>query len=369
MKRGWFGAFATLLGTTIGAGIFGIPYVVAKAGLFTGILVIILVTLIVGTISLYLAEILLRTKEHHQLIGLGEIYFGRTGKFLIAAAMIFQIYGALVAYSIGVGEALASILNLNPLIISIIFIAVLSFLIYFGIKIFQGSEEILASLVIFAVLLITIFSIKYIKLENLTGFSIKNIFIPYGVVLFASLGIFAVPEMKKELTDKKLLKRSVITGVSVAAIVYIIFAIVVVGVTGANTTEVATVGFGIEIGKWMIILANLFAFLTMATAFLSLGFELKDAYYSDYKLSNIVSWLLVVIVPVTFVLLNIIDFIRIIELSAVIGDGLMLTLITIMHSKAKKIGKRKPEFTVYGSWWLKTIFIILFIVAAVITFR
>lgn len=367
MERGWYGAFATLIGTTIGAGIFGIPYVVAKAGFWTGILVIILVGIIVCVISLYLSEILLRTKEHHQLPGLAEIYLGKTGKLLMSSAMIIGIYGALIAYSIGVGEALFSVLNLNKMMISILFISIFGFIMYFGLKIFEGFEEILTSLVILLVTAIAILSFASIKPENLSGFNLKNIFIPYGVILFASLGIYAIPEMKKELTNKLFLKRAIITGISVAVIVYIIFTTLIVGITGSETTEVASVGLGNKLGGNIRFLVNIFVVLPLTTAFLSLSFALKDSYKSDYKINNFISWLMVIIVPVIFTLVQLVGFVRVMEISAVVGDGLMLTLITIMHSKAKKLGVREPEFTIYGPWWIKAVFIGLFVTAVVIT--
>lgn len=58
----------------IGAGILGIPYVVAKAGFLTGLLDLIIIGLAVLVLNLYVGEIMLRTKEDHQLTGYAEKY-------------------------------------------------------------------------------------------------------------------------------------------------------------------------------------------------------------------------------------------------------------------------------------------------------
>ena len=73
---------AILIGTAIGAGILGIPYVVAKSGFLIGLGYIILLGLIILLVNLYLGEIILRTKGKHQLGGYAKKYLGKTGAFL-----------------------------------------------------------------------------------------------------------------------------------------------------------------------------------------------------------------------------------------------------------------------------------------------
>ena len=82
-------AIATLVGFTIGAGILGIPYVIAKAGFVTGIINILIIGILVLFLNLYSGEIVLRTKGDHQLTGYASIYLGKTGKFLMAISIIF----------------------------------------------------------------------------------------------------------------------------------------------------------------------------------------------------------------------------------------------------------------------------------------
>ena len=69
MKRNIPKAIAMLCGTVIGAGVLGIPFVVAKAGFFVGILSIILLGLAVLALNLFVGEIVLRTPGNHQLPG------------------------------------------------------------------------------------------------------------------------------------------------------------------------------------------------------------------------------------------------------------------------------------------------------------
>ncbi|MEK6816901.1 MAG: aromatic amino acid transport family protein, partial [Nanoarchaeota archaeon] len=66
MDRKYLEAIATLVGTIIGAGVLGIPYVVAKSGIKIGLVHILLLGIAILFINLYVAEISLRTKKTHQ---------------------------------------------------------------------------------------------------------------------------------------------------------------------------------------------------------------------------------------------------------------------------------------------------------------
>ena len=70
MKKEVAEAVATLVGGTIGAGILGIPYVVAKSGLLTGIVDIILIGAAILVVNLYMGKIVLRTKMTPAMVGM-----------------------------------------------------------------------------------------------------------------------------------------------------------------------------------------------------------------------------------------------------------------------------------------------------------
>src|SRR3989344_4169379 len=108
-KKEVFQAIATLTGMIIGAGVLGIPYVVAKAGILLGIIDIVAIGLVVLSMHLFLGEVVLRTPGNHQLTGYAEIYLGKRGKALMMISALIGMYGALLAYIMGEGEALAAI--------------------------------------------------------------------------------------------------------------------------------------------------------------------------------------------------------------------------------------------------------------------
>lgn len=363
-KEGYFEAIATLVGTVIGAGVLGIPYVIAKVGLLAGIIQIILIGSAILLTNLHLGEVILRTPGKHQLTGYAERYLGKWGRRIMTFSMVFGIYGALIAYIIGGGTVLSTIFGGNPLFFSLLFFIIFSIVVYIGLKLIKGVELYLGLAFLTIVLAIVGFSWNKMSLSNMTTFNPAMIFFPYGAILFAFMGAAALPEMKEILIkERKRLKKAIIIGSLIPLFIYLIFAVVVVGVTGANTSEVATVGLGEVLGEKMVVFGNLFAFFAMATSFLTLGLALKEMYNYDYGLNKGISWALTCFVPLFIFLWGVTGFIRTISIAGSIAGGTGGVLIVLMFWKAKKKGKRKPEYTIFSKtrilgWILILIFIL-----------
>lgn len=366
MNRRFLEAVATLTGTTIGAGVLGIPYVVAKAGLMVGLLHIIIIGAAVIAVNLLLGEVVLRTNGNHQLTGYAEKYLGSNGKRLMAFSMVAGIYGALLAYIIGIGTSLNALLPQLPQAMgSIIFFLSASAIVYIGLKAVEKSELLLSFLtitVIAAVIAAAVTSGKF-STANFTGTSLPNIFLPYGVVLFAFLGAVAVPEMREELgRDRKLLKKAIITGGLIPLAIYALFAIAVVGISGAQTGQIATVTLGRELGEIMAVFANLFAVLAMSTSFIALGLALKEMYVYDYKLDRKTSWALTCVVPMLAFLLGLKSFIAVLGIAGAIVGGIEGMLLVAMHFMAKgKRPERKPEYAIKGTRILSITLLLMFL--------
>jgi len=190
-RKHLLGAISTLVGFTIGAGILGIPFVVAKAGFLTGILNILVIGIFILMLNLYLGEITLRTKGLHQLSGYARIYLGKIGNYLMVLSFAIFTYGALIAYIIKTGEFLNALLSPifggTNLIYSLLFFIISFVIVYEGIKIIEKSELSMVFLIFIIIIILAIVAIPNLNINNLTDFNVNNFFIPYGVVLFAFL--------------------------------------------------------------------------------------------------------------------------------------------------------------------------------------
>jgi amino acid permease len=349
VDRNFFGAAATLMGTTIGAGVLAIPYVVSKSGLILGIIQIIIIGAAMIGLNLLLAEVILKTKDNHQLTGYAGKYLGKIGKRAMAFIMLAGIYGALIAYIIGVGNTLSTLLpQLTPVTCSIIFFATVTAMIYLGINAIEKSEMLLSSAVILTLIgiIIMVAASGKFSTANFTPINTNSFFVPYGVILFAFMGAVAIPEMKEELGKNagKQLKKAVIIGGLVPIVLYSLFAIAVIGISGSTTSEIATLTLGRELGAFAAVVANLFAIFAMSTSFISLGLALKDMYAFDYKIDPKDAWSLTCGIPLLAFLMGINGFIAVLSMiGAFVGglEGVMIVAINKMAAKTEKITNAK----------------------------
>lgn len=363
-------AITTLVGTIVGAGILGIPYVVAKAGFLVGLILMLLLGGAFILLNLFAGEVVLRTKEQHQLTGYAEKYLGRNGKRIMTFTMLFAIYGALTAYLIGEGETLRAIFQWGePLYYSLIFFVIGVFIIWRGMKTTGKAELILISLLFLVVIFITVFSYKNLNFNNFAVFDFGKLFLPYGIILFAMMGSPAIPEMQEVLgKDKQLLKKAIIVGTCIPIVLYIVFTFIIMGLVGLDQFEVlapneriATVALSIYVHPILGILANLLAILSMFTSFLTLGTALAQVYEYDYAISRSVSMLLTFAIPLIIVIFNLTTFIAVLGITGAIAGGLDGILITLMYWKAKVFGDRKPEYSLSSYRWIGGLLIFLFI--------
>jgi len=353
---------ALLIGTIIGAGVLGIPYVVAQSGFTFGLINILVLGFIILMLNLYVGEVALRTKKDHMLPGYAGKYLGKWGKWAITATTVFGLYGAMIAYVIGVGEVLSALFGGSAPLWGWIFFIVFIGLVFFNLRVIAESELFLSLLVIALILIISVLAFSSIEVSNLGGGDITKAFLPYGVILFAFAGISAIPEMKAEIgKNKKKFKKAIILGSLIPIALYILFTIVVVGVTGLATTEVATIGLGELLGTKMLILGNLFAFFSMATSFILVAYALKWMFYYDFDQSKSKSWVLTWIIPLIFLIIFDGSFIGIVGITGAVAGGLEGILIVLMVMAAKKKGDKKPEYSVPLNWFFGGILALIFI--------
>ena len=363
MKKGVYEAIAVLVGTVIGAGVLGIPYVVAKSGFLVGLIHIIFLGALILTLNLFIGEIALRTNGNHQLSGYAEKYFGKFAKLLMALAIAFWLYGALTAYLIGGAESLNAIFPGNIFLYFACYFIVMAGLVYFGLNAIKRSEVFMGFVLLFIVLIISIIGFTKLDFTNLAYVNLSYLLYPYGVILFALSGEVAIPEMKEILyKNRKSLKKAIIIGSLIPVAVYALFALVVVGVTGVNTTEIATLGLSNIFGGQIALFGNLFALFAVSTGFLTLGLALVEMYNYDYGLNKKLSWFLACCLPFMFLVFfwGKTGFRNILNVTGIISGGVIFSLMVLIFFRAKKFGDRVPEYSIKKNYLLGVLIIILF---------
>ncbi len=364
-----FTAIATLTGTVIGAGFLGIPYVIAKSGFLIGTVHMIIICIMMMLINLALGEIILSSKKQQQLPGYVSKYLGKKTKIIVFIASLIGFYAALLAYIIGQGQSISFILfnsTNHAFAISIIFWILMALITFKGIKEFKKIEPLGVAGIFLVTLILGIINFNKISITNLATTNPSFLFLPFGVTLFAFLGVSSIPEIKRVLQkNTKLMKKSIIIGSLIPLVVYLIFTAVVIGLHGNAIAQVAA----ISLGK----IITLLGILTMFTAFLALSLALQDTYRFDFGLKFKSAWLLGIAIPlILFIpisLFNLAGFVKVLSIGGSVAGGLLGISILLAHEhlKNQKL-ERKPEYKINIPLMIKIVFIVLFVVGIIYEF-
>jgi amino acid permease len=336
MESKFWIAVALMVSTVAGAAVLGFPYIFSKIGFITGVATILLVGTATTLMTLYLAEMSLNEKKEYLISGFAKKYFGKKGKIFTLLTETFGIYAALIAYLIAIGIALGDMFNADPLLMGTAFFVIAAGAILFGFKRFNKldlSVAILKIVMLISFIFILIPSAKITPQINV--FSPSLVLLPFGIVLFASLGYNFIPEMKKILgKDKKRVTTAIVAAMAIVFLIYVLFSYVFI--SSGNTNEISVVGM-----SQFRLLGDLFVLVAMAVPFVALADAIKHVYTSDMGVDNRLSWFLSVFIPFLIYVYTNMGFIAFLQISGAYAGGLMGLLTMFMALKARKNKKYK----------------------------
>lgn len=363
-------AITTMVGAVIGAGVLGIPYAVQTVGFGPGMVVLGVLTLAMILRHVMIGEVALRTRGTHQMVGYYGMYLGTFMKYLMTVVFALGLTGSMLAYIIGVGSVLEAVFGGNPMLYSLGFALVAYLFIYVGLNLIKRSEFVLVIGLFVVIFFIAFFSAQFLDFSNFAHVDLTNVAIPYGVILFALAGSTAIPEIRRELDgNEHLMKKSLVLGTFLPAAVYLLFTFMTLGVTGSETTQVATVGLGNVLGSTMLVLGNLFACIAMGTSMLTIGLGVQDMYRFDYGFKKPLAWLLTVVPPTILYFLSTSTFVEVLNWIGGVFGGIASVAAVVMFWRARKLGKREPEYSLGPQWVAGSVLIILFVFGAIAVMR
>ncbi len=374
----WF-AVATLVGGTVGVGIFGIPFVFVKAGLLPGLLFLVGLTLIVILLNMMYGEIVLRTSTRHLLLGYTHKYLGHIPKNFLLLTYVLSGYGAMLAYIIIAGTFLENLFSffayLSPTIFSTLFFLAGAVIILIGIRAVSRFD--LLMLVFFVILIfsIALFSAKEIDINNYVTITNEFWFLPFGVIFFAMSGLAAIPLAWEALNENSSsgyggalkLKPVLFMGTIIPAILYLIFGLTVMGVSGESTSPDAISGLAFFLGPKVALIGSIFGILAVSTSFIGMGLALRESFQDDFQFSRFKSWLIVVIPPYILFLLGLRNFIEVIGLVGGLALSVEGIFLLFLYMKARRKGDRVPEYSINIPRPVIYLLMAVFVFAAVYT--
>lgn len=344
-KKRFWQAVAVMIGYIVGVGMFGLPFIVTKAGIFTFLIFVLLIGVMQYFLHLIYANIIVVTHEYHRLAGYAGKYLGESYKSLAFVAKTAGNLMALLAYLIIVGiflnELLGPIIGGSPFIYSTLLFALGAVVVYCGIGAIARFELIMTGLLLLTIVLITWRGAPAVSINNFSLVNWSYIFLPYGIMLMALNGSGALPIVAKLLKkDKALVKRVVQIATLVSILVIVIFTLVVVGISGKNTSPDALVGLRVVLDDGVVLFSLIFGVLTITTSFLLVAESVKETLWWDYKVNKRVAWAIAAFVPYLGFLFGIRNLTKVVSFAGGVAGGLSAIILILIFRKLKK-KKRK----------------------------
>ena len=332
-------------GAGIGTGILTIPYAISKIGVFGTLIALALAYAVSAVMYLIIADLTRNSEKPDDLLAiLDEHLFSGKGKKALNIAflvlLVLLLLENLVVYILCAGNVLTDLLGINSTATQIIFYALASVVIIFGVKGMGVGEKLSMLLIGSAVLVLMVLSFLNVKGNLSFSFGAPSaVFAVYGLFMFAFSAIFSIIQVCNHIEKKELTGKAVIGGLSLNALITIAFTVAVI--LGSDTvTEIATIGLSESIGiSFVKILCSVLVLLAMFTSFWSSGFAFADVVGGQFGLSTRISWFIATIPALLIAVLlplSILDYVQ-------IGAGALSIILVIVVLPAYYNAVKQPK--------------------------
>ena len=225
------------VGGTIGSGIFVVPGVAAKLSGPWSLLAWLIVAVSASCVLLSLAYVSFRFTSSNGFYSLFSSVFGTRFAFLLIILYLVSSVFGISTIAAGIGQYIAYFGISNVLLIEIAIIGAFCWLNISGISLSGMTENILTTLKIIPLVLLSFLLIPFIKADNfvpqtpvtVTGF-LATIIIVYWP--FTGFEISAIPV--EETRDPKLIRRSLILVMGIVVSLYLLLNVALIGSVGAQ---------------------------------------------------------------------------------------------------------------------------------------
>ena len=329
-----------MIGTILGVGIFSVPFVVAKAGIFSFIVLLPFLALAQHTFHKFYAEVIVASGEKHRLPGYAAKYYGEQVKYIVLFFTLLASYGSMLAYILVGGmflhQLLSPLFGGSQFIYTSILYVTVAMIVLYGLKLIAKVDALLATLLLLAVVLVMGKSVSEIHLANYQLASWTYFLLPYGPIFFSVGGDGAIPEVCRLLdNDRRLIKKAIAWGSFIPSVIIFLFVLAVVGVSGHQTTPDTLAGLASFLPPGVVSVALAFGIMTITTSFLTVAESTKETYVWDLKINKKIAWLLALLPAFILYLLGLNNLTSVVSLTGSVSGGILGLVLIWIFFKAK----------------------------------
>jgi len=327
-----------ITGTTLGAGVFALPYIFLRSGSTLSFFYLVaLGAIIAGAHALYWKTLLAVDGKEH-LIGLARNNLGKfwywSGVFSIVAGLIF----ALVIYLIlGNGFIQLFLPGISPLAALLGFWAISALPLFFR-EARVLNFELLAIILMVGIILMIFFA----ALPTRDGFAppvlptidFRTIFLPFGIVLFSLAGWTAIRPLyasEGEAGEKKTPVAALFISMFFIAALYLMFIWGIFWSAGEITED--TISGLLNWPAWKRGILGILGVFALWTSYLPIGLEARSSLVNDLRIRKPVAFFITIFLPLLLVLGGLDSFLRVVGLAGGVFLAIQYILIGLVAGK------------------------------------
>lgn len=343
--KSFFRESGIVVATTIGAGIFALPYVFARAGWLVSTFYLAGLGVVIVTAHVLYWKVLDKVKEKERLLGLARAYLGRFGYFLGLTSVILGLTLVLTAHLILGNQFIGLAL---PFFYGPIGLFLFWFLSSLPLLLKEKrvlSLEVLGIMPTVAIIVFIFFSSLPGGLLRAPVINFQSNFLPFGIILFALAGWPAIEPIYASRKSRGLTGTPVATlalGTVAAALLYLMFVsgILSFGAGPAPDTVSGLVGWPL----WKKSVLGVLGLIALWTSYLPIGLEIKNSLVFDLRRSGTFSLIFVIFAPLILVLAGLNSFLKVLGLAGGVFLSLQYLLIVMLAKKILELSAVKKFF-------------------------
>ncbi|MCK9360927.1 hypothetical protein M0Q28_01730 [Patescibacteria group bacterium] len=288
LDRSLLRAFLAMVGTIIGAGVFGLPAAFVRLGFIPATLLFAALTLVVMATHLILAEQLLATRERQRLAGLARRGLGEFAYQVTSITYPLGIIATNYAYLILGGEFLAVLsrgfgYELPVALLQVVFWLFVACTIMFGLKAMIAVDGWLVPLKMVVLVVAVVLAAPLVDFQQASTATWANWHLPFGVFLFSLSGVSAVGEAV-ELAGRR--RKTALVAVTLGSLVsaflaWLFGATIFLAAGGYPVRDAADIASVFPGALWWVV--PLLGFLAVATAYVTTANDLRSTFQFDQK--------------------------------------------------------------------------------------
>jgi amino acid permease len=338
----------TVLGTIIGAGLFGLPAMFSRVGFWPGTVLFWILAFTVLLTHLLLVEVILATPERMRLSGFARKWIGNWAFYLSSVTYPFQVIGVNFIYILLGGQFLAAMAQLLGIGGSVFFWQVAFWVggaatVFVGLKLVSKVEAfatwlLIGSLATSALILAWTHPMQGRVLLGDGSF----VLVPFGIFLFSLSGMNVIGEaVDIVLRDRRSARVAVVVGTLGAAFLAWMFGVVAAVAANGHLGNKANDLLYLFPPGW-VWLVPVVGFLAIATSYITTAQDLKASFALDYRFPKPVAWAVALGMPMLIFLISAQDFLRALDIIGTFFtgfNGMLAALIGLCVARMK-----------HGSW-------------------